>query len=179
MFKRRVGIMGAVGVLALSILSGSAMADETPAPVPDVTIVCRTGDGQVVRLAKAAKAVKVEKLKDGRVVISEGEPVEPGKMTRIERKPLSPEEAEKLAKALPEGTPRMHVERAEPADEAGAARIEDDEKAWIQDGRKVKEGEILDAVPAVPALPADGPDGAPPKGVTAPAATVTCEAGDK
>ncbi|GAA3143875.1 hypothetical protein [Nonomuraea roseoviolacea] len=179
MFKRRVGILGAVGVLALSILSGSALADETPAPAPDATIVCRTSDGQVVSFA-TVRAVKVETLKDGKVAISadeQGAPAEPGKLTRVERKPLSPEEEEKLAKALPEGAPRIEVKRAVPADEAGVVRIE--EGAKVKVGGQVKEGETVDAVPAVPALPADGPDGAPPKGVTAPAATVTCKAGDK
>ncbi|NUW37065.1 hypothetical protein HTZ77_37530 [Nonomuraea sp. SMC257] len=179
MFKRRVGILGAVGVLALSILSGSALADETPAPTPDVTVVCRTSDGQVVNFSKAVKAIKVEKLKDGTLAISEDEqgvPAEPGKLTRVERKPLTPEEEEKLAQALPEGTPQFRVERAEPADEAGVARIEEGDKAKVSG--KIKEGEMLD-VQSVPALPADGPDGAPPKGVTAPAATVTCEAGGK
>ncbi|MBN6050376.1 hypothetical protein JYK22_00410, partial [Nonomuraea sp. RK-328] len=173
MFKRRVGILGAVGVLALSILSGSAMADETPAPTTDATIVCKSSDGQVVSFAKRVKAIKVVKLEDGKVAISEDEPgvpVEPGEMAKIDRKAMSPEEAEKLAKELPEGAPRFFAKRAEPADDAGVR---------IEEGGKVKKGESLDAVPAVPALPADGPDGAAPEGVTAPAVTVTCEAEDE
>ncbi|MEV0194937.1 hypothetical protein [Nonomuraea sp. NPDC050691] len=168
MFKRRVGILGAVGVLALSILSGSAMADETPAPAPDAGIVCRSSDGQVVSFAKPVKAIRVVKEKDGKVAISE---VEPGERAEVARRALSPEEAEKLAKDLPEGAPRLYAKRAEPADEAGAVRFEE--------GERVKGREDLDAVPAVPALPAEGFDGAPPEGVTGPAVTVLCEAEDK
>lgn len=78
MFKRRVMVLGAVGVLGLAALAGSAMADETPAPGAGGKVVCTDENGKVVaELTRATKAIAIDK--DGKVTTSadaEGVPAE-------------------------------------------------------------------------------------------------------
>ncbi|MEV0149365.1 MULTISPECIES: hypothetical protein [unclassified Nonomuraea] len=179
MLKRRVGILGAVGVLALSILSGSALADETPSPSPEGAIVCRTSDGGTLSFAKGVKAVKAVKLEDGKVLVSEAEPGEPVKLARV--KPTERAGAERVTEALPEGAPQLRVRKAEPGEEAEILGLK---AGAVQEGAvkedELKKGELKrsepEVVEAVPALPAEGPDGAPPKDDKGVAFTVVCEA---
>ncbi|MFI6297728.1 hypothetical protein ACIBEJ_39475 [Nonomuraea sp. NPDC050790] len=66
MFKRRVMVLSAVGVLSLAALAGSAMADETPAPEAGGRVVCTDENGKVVaELTRATKAIAIDK--DGKV----------------------------------------------------------------------------------------------------------------
>lgn len=59
MFKRRLAVLGAAAVLAVTGLGGSALADGAdPAdavrsPAPGVKVTCTTADGKVVELARA------------------------------------------------------------------------------------------------------------------------------
>ncbi|MET7459121.1 hypothetical protein [Nonomuraea sp. NPDC005501] len=169
MLKRRVGILGAVGVLALSILSGSALADETPSPAPEGAIVCRTSDGETLSFAKGVKALKVVKLKDGKVVVAEGDPGEPVEPARVKdfrlERAVPAEKAEKAAETLPEGAPELRIRKAEPGEEAKILRLKEGGlKEGELKGGEVKGGEP-EVVEAVPAVPAEGPDGVPPKGL--------------
>ncbi|MEV4567194.1 hypothetical protein AB0K12_25795 [Nonomuraea sp. NPDC049419] len=62
MFKRRLAVLGAAAVLAVTGLGGSALADGAdPAdavrsPAPGVKVTCTTADGKVVELARALPA---------------------------------------------------------------------------------------------------------------------------
>jgi hypothetical protein len=92
MFKRRLAVLGAVAVLAITGLAGSAMADETPAPA-GTKVTCTTADGKTVELAEPLPGKGSMK---GGVVITRD-----GKMTRI--KPgTEPSETIRID-ALPEG----------------------------------------------------------------------------
>jgi hypothetical protein len=53
MIKRRLAVLGAVGVLVLTALGGSAMADQTPSPTAGTKVTCTTGDGQVITFTPA------------------------------------------------------------------------------------------------------------------------------
>ncbi|WP_433514247.1 hypothetical protein ACQP2T_00635 [Nonomuraea sp. CA-143628] len=58
MFKRRLAVLGAVGVLVLTGLGGSAMADEAPSSVPGVKVTCTTSDGKTIAFAERARPTK-------------------------------------------------------------------------------------------------------------------------
>ncbi|WP_219466117.1 hypothetical protein [Nonomuraea rhizosphaerae] len=93
MFKRRLAVLGAVGVLVLTGLGGSAMADETPAPTK---VTCTTGDGKTVTFDSARTPGKpagilVRRTAEGGVEIEE---VPDGAL---------PPEGLAPTKALPEG----------------------------------------------------------------------------
>ncbi|MEU6713874.1 hypothetical protein ABZ897_20580 [Nonomuraea sp. NPDC046802] len=72
MFKRRLATLGAVAVLAISGLAGSAMADQTPTPtsatsaaaVAGAKVICKTPDGKTVELKHA---LPMAATKDGKV----------------------------------------------------------------------------------------------------------------
>ncbi|GAA3570579.1 hypothetical protein GCM10022419_059270 [Nonomuraea rosea] len=74
MFKRRLAVLGAVAVLAITGLAGSAMADETPSPAAGAKVTCTTSDGKTIEIAEALPA----KLKDGKFVSPDG------KVTRVQ-----------------------------------------------------------------------------------------------
>ncbi|MET8863966.1 hypothetical protein ABZW11_13515 [Nonomuraea sp. NPDC004580] len=65
MFKRRLAVLGAAAVLAVTGLGGSALADgASPAgvvrsPAPGVKVTCTTADGKVVELAQAMPASEI------------------------------------------------------------------------------------------------------------------------
>ncbi|MCA2229062.1 hypothetical protein [Nonomuraea aurantiaca] len=65
MFKRRLAVLGAVGVLVLTGLGGSAMADEAPSTVPGVKVTCTTSDGKIITFAEPARAVGDPAAKPG------------------------------------------------------------------------------------------------------------------
>lgn len=74
MFKRRVMVLSAVGVLGLSALAGSAMADEAPTGAPGDKVVCTTSEGKVVELAPA-NTIAIGP--DGKIVEGEALPEPP------------------------------------------------------------------------------------------------------
>ncbi|GAA2832978.1 hypothetical protein [Nonomuraea rubra] len=117
MFKRRLAVLGAVAVLAITGMAGSALADE-PAPAAGAKVTCMTADGKPVEVAQALPAkpgtlvgpdgkverldadgaVKVERLPDGGVAVKKAEPLSPEEIEKFSKvKELSPEEAEKLS----------------------------------------------------------------------------------
>ncbi|SEG77456.1 hypothetical protein SAMN05444920_104494 [Nonomuraea solani] len=59
MFKRRLAVLGAAAVLAITGLAGSAMADQTPAPA-GTKVTCTTSDGKTIEIAEALPARKGE-----------------------------------------------------------------------------------------------------------------------
>ncbi|MFG3437670.1 hypothetical protein ACGF0J_10545 [Nonomuraea sp. NPDC047897] len=78
MFKRRIAVLGAVGVLVLTGLAGSALADETPAPA-DSKIVCKTSDGKVIEFSGRVGAIKGP---DGETLVAWAEPLADGDVVR-------------------------------------------------------------------------------------------------
>ncbi|MFI9593691.1 hypothetical protein [Nonomuraea sp. NPDC052265] len=128
MFKRRLAVLGTVGVLALAVLGGSALADGTPAP--DVTVAvttaamsCRTPDGKEIKAVDSV-AARVFVARDENGEPKEGAPApgaEQGLM--IEISPLAGTEAAPTAPAAPEAAPSATL----------------------------PEGEMVRAVPALPA----------------------------
>ena len=84
MFKRRLAVLGAVGVLVLTALGGSAMADEAPSTAPGAKVTCTTSDGKTFVLAErmhvagvrgevskteAPEGIAVTRTDDGQVTI--------------------------------------------------------------------------------------------------------------
>ena len=117
MFKRRLAILGAVGVLVVTGLTGSALAGTTP-PAPEGTVTCTTGDGKVVYSGVTAKAIEVVKGADGEVVIKESaEPV------RVVMKATGATDADVLVQSA-EGTESetIRATRLEDGVQAGAVR---------------------------------------------------------
>ncbi|TMR34039.1 hypothetical protein, partial [Nonomuraea zeae] len=98
MFKRRLAVLGAAAVLAVTGLAGSAMADETPSPTAGAKVTCVTSDGKTIELAEALPAEALPgkavagKAKGGVVVSPDG------KVTRF-----GPDEGPLKTEALPEG----------------------------------------------------------------------------
>ncbi|MEV6039893.1 hypothetical protein AB0L65_52880 [Nonomuraea sp. NPDC052116] len=68
MFKRRLALLGAVAVLAITGLTGSAMADETPGAA-GAKVTCKTADGKTVQVAEFARTAPAGKIvgPDGKV----------------------------------------------------------------------------------------------------------------
>ncbi|MER5326982.1 hypothetical protein [Streptosporangium roseum] len=56
MFKRRVAILGAVGVLVLTGLAGSAMAADQVSPTAGHKVTCTTSDGKTVEFTAVPAA---------------------------------------------------------------------------------------------------------------------------
>ncbi|MEV4114294.1 hypothetical protein [Nonomuraea sp. NPDC049695] len=141
MFKRRLAVLGAVAVLAVTGLAGSAMADESPA-APGAKVTCKTADGKTITLPEiGSKAI----TRDG----------EPGGWARTKRLPEGETLPPDVAKA--EALPRDAV-KAE-ALPPGAVKVEK-----LPDGVKVErlpDGELPESVEAVPAQPAEPGDWGP------------------
>ncbi|MFI6174376.1 hypothetical protein ACIA8R_02415 [Nonomuraea sp. NPDC051191] len=165
MFKRRLAVLGTVGVLALAVLGGSALADAPPAPdVPAATTVaatalaasaaptmaptmagvsCRTPDGKEVKFVHSV-AARVFVARDEKGERKDGAPApdaEPG--VTVEISPLTTTEAAPTtpsAPAAPEGAPG-----APEAAPIAPATPEDAPSATLP------EGETVRAVPALPA----------------------------
>ncbi|MFF4620089.1 hypothetical protein [Nonomuraea jabiensis] len=140
MFKRRLALLGAVAVLAVTGLTGSALADETPGPA-GAKVTCKTADGESVQLAEALPGPA------GKIVGPDGKVREfkTGGPVKIE--------------ALPDGEVPPDVTKAVPAQPDGV----DVTKVLptLPDGVEVRkavplpeDGELPDAVQAVPAQPA-------------------------
>ncbi|HUR07468.1 MAG TPA: hypothetical protein VM347_33330 [Nonomuraea sp.] len=108
MFKRRLAVLGAVGVLVLTGLGGSAMADEAPSAAPGAKVTCTTSDGKSIAFAERVPAVAmpddVSKASGGIAV------------TRTE-------DGQVMIKTIPQGTvlEAVPARPATPAEGAGAA----------------------------------------------------------
>ncbi|MEV4806882.1 hypothetical protein AB0K18_43380 [Nonomuraea sp. NPDC049421] len=80
MFKRRLAVLGAAAVLAVTGLGGSALADGAdPAdavrsPAPGVKVTCTTADGKVVELARAMPASEMPASEIGSHEAAEAQP---------------------------------------------------------------------------------------------------------
>ncbi|MBB5776116.1 hypothetical protein [Nonomuraea jabiensis] len=140
MFKRRLALLGAVAVLAVTGLTGSALADETPGPA-GAKVTCKTADGESVQMAEALPGA------GGRTVGPDGKVREfkPGDTVKVD--------------ALPEGEVPPDVWKAVPAQPDGV----DVTKVLptLPDGVEVRkavplpeDGKLPEAVQAVPAQPA-------------------------
>ncbi|MEU7741030.1 hypothetical protein [Nonomuraea sp. NPDC049158] len=124
MFKRRLAVLGAVGVLVLTGLGGSAMADEAPSTVPGVKVTCTTSDGKTIAFAERART-------DGDLATKPGEKApEAGVAVRLRDDQTI--EIESLPEgAITEAVPAkpavkgegFTTEGGEPADEAGKTGI--------------------------------------------------------
>ncbi|MFI7636996.1 hypothetical protein [Nonomuraea sp. NPDC049400] len=138
MFKRRLAVLGAVAVLAITGLAGSAMADETPATAGG-KVTCKTADGKTVTLSEIGGKVAT---RDGKVkVIKPDEKLKIDRLPDGEALPPGAVKAERLPDGeLPEG---VQIERLPD----GEVRVE-----ALPDG-KLPEG--VQAVPARPAEPGD------------------------
>ncbi|MEV0382975.1 hypothetical protein [Nonomuraea sp. NPDC050643] len=117
MFKRRLAVLGAAAVLAITGLAGSALADEAPVPA-GTEVICTTSDGKVVALAKALPADAESRVatRDGKVKL-----IKPGEKVDIESVPDGdlPEAVTGKALPVPEGefteaVPALPVLPAEP-----------------------------------------------------------------
>ncbi|MEV4072480.1 hypothetical protein ACGFJC_27630 [Nonomuraea fuscirosea] len=110
MFKRRLAVLGAVAVLAITGVAGSAMADQTPAPAAGSKVVCTTSDGKTIEIMPAlpakdvlAKGEAVRAGADGVAVrvkdLSDGFEGEAGKVVKGSR--IASEEVPEMGVALP------------------------------------------------------------------------------
>ncbi|MEV5497831.1 hypothetical protein AB0M50_20775 [Nonomuraea fuscirosea] len=112
MFRRRLAVLGAVAVLAITGLAGSAMADETPAPTAGSKMVCTTSDGKTIELMPALPAGDVLAAREGEAVragadgvavrvtaMRDGAEGEPGQVVKGSR--VASEEVPEMGVALP------------------------------------------------------------------------------
>ncbi|MFG1708502.1 hypothetical protein ACFLIM_35415 [Nonomuraea sp. M3C6] len=126
MFKRRLAVLGAVAVLAITGLAGSAMADEPPATA-GAKVTCTTSDGKTIELAKPLRAKggvvitrdgKVHRVKPGtKVSLRDGEAPEAVKLDALEDGEAP--EAVKI-EGIPDGE-RLRAVPARPALPEGAS----------------------------------------------------------
>ncbi|YCK33324.1 hypothetical protein ACNF49_04225 [Actinomadura sp. ATCC 39365] len=115
MFKRRLAVLGTVGVLALSVLGGSALADGTPAPdattatATTAAVSCRTPDGKEVKLADGP-AARVFVMRDEKGERADGAPelkAEQGRVIELapgtvtEAAPTTPQAGTEAAPTVP------------------------------------------------------------------------------
>ncbi|WP_433436081.1 hypothetical protein [Nonomuraea sp. CA-141351] len=123
MFKRRLAVLGAAAVLAVTGLAGSALADETPATTGG-TVTCKTADGKTITLPEIRGGkffARAEKLKADKL-----KAVEPGDTVKIEALPdgETPPPGAVKVKPLPDGElpdlpdsgKAVPAQRAEPGD---------------------------------------------------------------
>ncbi|MEU8355867.1 hypothetical protein AB0C27_07620 [Nonomuraea sp. NPDC048882] len=127
MFKRRLAVLGAVAVLAITGVAGSAMADQTPAPTAGSKVVCTTSDGKTIELTPALPAKDVLTVPDGKAVPAGAEGValrvvEPGDGAEgepqmvIKARKLAPGEVPEKGAMLPVEAEAGHAVAAEPAE---------------------------------------------------------------
>ncbi|WP_101787444.1 hypothetical protein [Nonomuraea indica] len=182
MFKRRIAVLGAVGVLVLTGLAGSALADETPAPAGS-KVVCRTSDGQVIAFAERVKAIEARKGPDGSILVAEAEPP-----TAVRVSDLAAEQgtAHRVERRGGPDLEKGHAATAVPAEPAVGADGKPVPAPVGPDGKPVSAPVGPDGEPLVATAVPVGPDGKPlqapvgPDGKPVPAPegaeTVTCTA---
>ncbi|MER6583044.1 hypothetical protein [Nonomuraea sp. NPDC001023] len=152
MFKRRLAVLGTVGVLALAGLGGSALADGTPAPDATTTtmaVSCRTPDGKEVKLADGP-AARVFVMRDEKGERADGAPelkAERGRVIEL--------------------APRTSTEATPATPSAPAAPQSGTEAAPTTPSATLPEGEAVPAVPATPLTDAETGPAALPEGEAA------------
>ncbi|MFG6194073.1 hypothetical protein [Nonomuraea sp. JJY05] len=177
MFKRRLALLGAVAVLAITGLTGSAMADETPGAA-GAKVTCKTADGKIVQLAEAAPRAfgkivgpdgKVREFKPGDTVkvdaLPDGEVPPPGVAKAV---PVPPDGAEGT-KTVPDPSDGVEVTKAVPVPSDGAE---------VAEAVPLPEGELPDAVRAVPAQPAKPGEKVDAPSLAIKAMKIICEKAD-
>ncbi|MFC4014402.1 hypothetical protein ACFOY2_44770 [Nonomuraea purpurea] len=171
MFKRRLATLGAVAVLAISGLAGSALADQTPTPsTAGAKMICKTADGKIVELASARAAAVT---KDGKV------------------RQLDPAEIEELKKAGEAGAVKkladgkavkvkdfvkgegIQIRKIEGGEGVEVRKLERGEAGEWAKAKPVEGSELPQEFRAGPAKPAEGVTGTPQKTVK-----ITCEKSD-
>ncbi|MBF8185617.1 hypothetical protein ITP53_07675 [Nonomuraea sp. K274] len=150
MYKRRLAVLGAAAVLAITGLAGSAMADEAPPAGGKVT--CMTSDGKPIEVAEFKQPMKLDR--DGKVTKAE-----PGKAFRLEQgkpvKVLGRDGKPIEVKPGVRSDETVELSRVTEGDVVPAKPLPADE---FPDGRRAVPSE--DAVRAQPAEPgADVPEG--------------------
>ncbi|WP_431920703.1 hypothetical protein [Nonomuraea jabiensis] len=161
MFKRRLALLGAVAVLAIGGLTGSALADETP-PSAGAKVTCKTADGESVQLAKVLPGPAGKTVgPDGKV--REFKPSDTMKVDALPDGEVPPD----VAKALPEG---VEVTKAVPG---------------LPDGVEItkavplpEDGKLLDTMQAQPAQPAKPGEKVDAPSVAIKAVKIICEKTD-
>ncbi|MFI7130064.1 hypothetical protein ACIBQ1_30515 [Nonomuraea sp. NPDC050153] len=151
MFKRRLALLGAVAVLAVTGLTGSALADEAP-PTAGAKVTCKTADGVAVQIAEAVPGI-------------------PGKIaTRGGKVRVTEPDGKLKVDALPDGeAPPLDLAKALPAPQDGedpvtTVRIPEDGEALVLTATPIPDGELPEggqAAPAQPAKPGEAPTGEP------------------
>jgi len=123
MFKRRLAVLGAVAVLAVTGLAGSAMADESPA-APGAKVTCKTADGKTITLPEisgkfATRAGRAKPVEVGDYAKTErlpdGEALPPGAV-KVEKLPDGVKIERLPDGELPEGVETVPAQPAEPGD---------------------------------------------------------------
>ncbi|MET7333413.1 hypothetical protein [Nonomuraea sp. NPDC005650] len=152
MFKRRLALLGAVAVIAVTGLTGSALADEAPGTA-GAKVTCKTADGATVQIAEAVPGV-------------------PGKIATGDGKVRVTKPDGKLkVDVLPDGeVPALGLAKAVPVPQDGEApvatmRVPENGEAPVLTTAPIPDGELpegVQAVPAQPAKPGDAPTGEPP-----------------
>ncbi|MGW6498665.1 hypothetical protein [Nonomuraea angiospora] len=173
MFKRRLALLGAVAVLAIGGLTGSALADETPGTA-GAKVTCKTADGETVQVAEFAKAGPVGKVvgPDGKV--REFKPSDTVKVDALPDGEVPPD----VAKALPTLPDGVEVTKAVPLPEDGKLP----EGMRAVPAQPVKPGEKVDApsvaIEAVPAQPVKPGEKVDAPSVAIKAVKIICEKAD-
>ncbi|MDX3107149.1 hypothetical protein ACIBO5_36850 [Nonomuraea angiospora] len=153
MFKRRLALLGAVAVLAITGLTGSALADETPATA-GAKVTCKTADGKTVEVAEFARTAPV-----GKVVGPDGKVREfkPSDTVKVDALPDGevPQDVTEAGPALPDG---VEVTKTVPLPEDG--KLPDGMRAVpaqpVKPGEKVDAPSVaIEAVPAQPVKPGE------------------------
>ncbi|MGW4407296.1 hypothetical protein ACWEJ6_24955 [Nonomuraea sp. NPDC004702] len=170
MFKRRLAVLGTVGVLALAGLGGSALADGTPAPdtttATTTAVLCRTSDGKEVKLADGP-AARIFVMRDEKGERADGAPelkAERGRV--IELAPRTITEAAPTTPSAPTA-PQSGTEAAPTTPSAPVAPQSGTEAAPTTPSATVPEGEAVPAVPATPLTDAEAGPTALPEGEAA------------
>lgn len=130
MFKRRLAVLGAVAVLVLTGLGGSAMADEAPSTAPGAKVTCTTSDGKSIAFAKSVPAVAMPG-DVSKAEASEGIAVTRTDDGQIAIKTLLKGEVLEAVPASPATTPVEGADAAEPTGvavklERGTAQMAED-----------------------------------------------------
>jgi len=141
MFKRRLALLGAVAVLAVTGLTGSALADETPSPA-GAKVTCKTADGESVQPAEAMPGPFAKIVgPDGKV-----REFKPGDTVKVDALPDGVAPPLDAAKAVPVPEDGVEVTKAVPGTEDGVE--------VMKTVPLTEDGKLPDAVQAVPAQPA-------------------------
>ncbi|MEU6788210.1 hypothetical protein ABZ912_54230 [Nonomuraea angiospora] len=173
MFKRRLALLGAVAILAITGLTGSAMADETPGAA-GAKVTCKTADGKTVQLSEFARTAPAGKIvgPDGKV--REFKPSDTVKVDALPDGEAPPVDAAQAVPAQEDGE-ALEVTKAVPVPEDGEMLKVTKAEPLPEDG-KLPDG--MQAVPAQPAQPAKPGEKLDAPSVAIKAVKIICEKTD-